>query len=142
MRRSSDAYRRSLERRQRQDDAERLRDAVPELASLNIEVSEHRVGMPGHEVQHKRFVVVDRAPALFDFSCSDRACENGGHELSHVVLRHLRHREETFEAKHMCQGSAREGACQYELSFVAHATYRDAREVTAQPRRQPEAARI
>ncbi len=139
MRRSSDAYRRALDRRKRQDSAQRLRDAVPELESLNLEIRERRVGMPGHEVHHKRFVVVDRAPALFDFPCSDRACEDGGHELTHVVLRHLRRHEETFEGSHLCQGNARDGACKYELHFVAHATYRE-REVTPAPGRRPEAA--
>jgi hypothetical protein len=128
MRRSSDAYRRALDRRRRQDEAERLREAAPDLESLELDVREHRVGMPGHEVHYKRFIVVDRAPALFDFPCSDRACEGGGHELTHIVLRHIRRREEHFSGKHVCQGHARDGACKYELSFEANARYRKPRE--------------
>lgn len=139
MRRSSDAYRRSLDRRKRQDEAQRLRDVVPELEHLEFDIRERRVGMPGHEVHHKRFVVVDRAPALFEFPCSDRACEDGGHELTHVIIRHLRRNEETFEVTHICQGHARDGACNYELSFVAHAKYGEPREKHAEEHR-PEAS--
>ncbi|MBM4357990.1 MAG: hypothetical protein FJ096_07755 [Deltaproteobacteria bacterium] len=124
MRRGSEAFRRSLDRRRKEDEARRLRDVVPELVDLELDVREARVGMPGHEVHHKRVVVVSRAPALFEFACADRACEGGGHDMTDLVLGHLGRGEARFSGTHRCEGRARETACEYELCFEARAIYR------------------
>lgn len=126
MRKSSEAFRRSLERRRKEDEARRLRDVVPELLELEFDVSEERSGMPGHEVQHRRVVVVSRAPALFEFACADRACEGGGHDVTALVLGSLGRGEPRFTGSHTCEGRARDTACEYVLRFEGRAVYREA----------------
>ncbi len=122
MRRSSEVYRRSLERRKRHDEAARLRDAAPGLEHLAFEIVERRASLPGHEVHHKRFVVVDRAPAVFEFGCSDRACGDI-HELTDAILPHLRRREAAFSVTSICVGESRGAPCRYELTVNATARY-------------------
>jgi hypothetical protein len=126
MRRGSEAFRRSLDRRRKEDEARRLRDVVPELLELELDVREERLGMPGHEVHHKRVIVVSRAPALFEFSCADRACEGGGHDVTELILGHLERGEGSFEGNHRCEGRARDASCEYVLRFEARALYRSA----------------
>jgi len=125
MRRSSEAFRRAVDRRQRQDEARRLIDAVPKLAALELDVRERRLHIPGHEVHHKRVIVVDRAPALFEFACADRSCEEGGHDLTSMVLHELSAGKTKFTGTHRCGGHARHVPCEYELTFVAEARYRN-----------------
>lgn len=131
MRRSSEVYRRALDRRRRQDDALRLRDAAPLLDSLVVDIVERRAGLPGHEVHHKRVIVVDRAPALFEVPCSDRACVGGGHDLTAAVLEHVGRRDPEFAGVDACPGRVHGRACDYELHFEARATYR--RDLSARP---------
>ncbi len=130
MRRSSEAFQRTIERKRKQDAARRLRDAVPSLLELELDVREVRGNLPGHEVHHKRVVIVDRAPALFEFACSDRGCEEGGHDVTEVVLQELARGTLIFSGVHRCGGHAREGNCDYELRFEAQASYRAATQTT------------
>lgn len=124
MRRSSEAFRRAQDRRRRQDEARRLRDAVPRLDSLVLDVLEERVGMPGHEVQHRRVVIVGRAPALFEFPCSDRSCEEGGHDVTSAVLTQLARGEVAFSGESRCHGRTHGRPCDYRLRYQARAGYR------------------
>lgn len=125
MRRHSEAFREAAERKRKQDEAPRLRDAVPTLLQLDLQVIEERANVPGHEVRHKRVIIIERAPALFEFACSDRECNDGGHDLSGLVLKELGAGIALFHGVHRCGGHTRDGECAYDLRFEAHATYRD-----------------
>ncbi|MSP24936.1 MAG: hypothetical protein EXR75_07160 [Myxococcales bacterium] len=129
MRRSSEVYRRALERKKRHDEAHRLRDVAPHLERLELDIVERRPSLPGHEVQHRRIVVVDRAPAIFEFACSDRVC-GATHEVSAAMLLPLGRGETEFEITHLCDGAARGAPCSYELCVTATAAYA---ELTAPP---------
>jgi hypothetical protein len=131
MRRSSEAYRRSLERRRKEDEARRLRDVLPALAELEFELCEERLGMPGHEVHHKRVIVVSRAPALFEFPCSDRSCDGGGHDITAEVLGHLTKGELRFVETHRCEGKSRDSSCEYVLRLEAKAVFSTTAEASA-----------
>jgi len=80
--------------------------------------------MPGHEVHHKRVIVVSRAPALFEFPCSDRSCDGGGHDLTLEVINHLARGETRFVETHRCEGRSRDASCEYLLRVEARAVYR------------------
>lgn len=136
MRRNAEVMMRAELRRQRADDARRLREVVPELESLQFVIHETRQGQPGQEVTHKRYIVVDRAPALFDIPCSDRKCSEGGHDVTALVMRHLCGHDRQFEGRHVCGGYLKEGDCAYELRFVASAKYVSA------DRREPRARTV
>lgn len=88
--------------------------------------------MPGHEVHYKRVIVVARAPALFEFTCSDRACDGGGHDVTEAVLSALARGETTFWGAHRCGGKAREGTCDYVLRYEGRAGF-DAEPQLASP---------
>jgi hypothetical protein len=127
MRRSAEVMRRAEERRQRADGARRLHDVVPELESLELEIHESREGQPGQEVTHKRYIIVARAPALFEIPCSDRKCCEGGHDVTATVMQHLLGHDRQFEGRHVCAGHLKDGDCAYELRFVASARYASVR---------------
>ncbi|MFC1643180.1 hypothetical protein ACFL5O_10940 [Myxococcota bacterium] len=113
------------ERRQREDDAPRLRDEVSELAELSIEVTEYR---PPHSVfaaRHTRRVVVEHAPALFVLPCTEERCKGGGHDLTLEVMRELRLRSSQFTGEDTCTGQLGAGECGRVLSYVAYARYAD-----------------
>ena len=77
-RRFGEAAQRATERRRREDEAERLRNAVPKLDSLRLEIEERRMGGVVAEASHIRRIVVESAPALFVLPCLDRECKEGG----------------------------------------------------------------
>ncbi|HEV3192223.1 MAG TPA: hypothetical protein VGY54_17040 [Polyangiaceae bacterium] len=126
MRRMTDAAIRFAERRRREDEAPRLREVVPELATLKLEVEERHgamatsVGAP----KHVRLVVVDNAPALFALPCGDASCRDGGYDVTDGVLRHLRAREGQFELEDSCMGNVGTASCGRTLHLTAIATYR------------------
>src|ERR1700733_10975262 len=62
---------RFAERRKREDEAPRLRDQVPHLTSLRLEI-EDRCDVGG--TAHTRPVLLSRAPALFLIQCGDPRC--------------------------------------------------------------------
>ncbi|RLB45180.1 MAG: hypothetical protein DRI90_28735 [Deltaproteobacteria bacterium] len=67
------------ERRSRENDAPRLRDRIPQLQSLRLELSEYRQGGTSPMGRHTRHIVVERAPALFIIPCGDHNCDDGGY---------------------------------------------------------------
>ena len=123
MRRNSDALKRAQERRKQQDEAPRLLDIVPNLISLVLRVEEARPDQPASGISHKRHIVVQRAPALFQIPCSDRRCNNGGHDVTKQVLSQLSRGENSFAGDHVCCGERRDGACDYQLHFIAEAAF-------------------
>lgn len=122
--RNGEAAQRFAERRQREDAAGRLRDRVPSLEGLRIEVEERRGGGVVPDATHIKRVVVDSAPALFILPCGDHSCKDGGHDVTSTVLRALEHGQATFEGEDMCAGQLGSAQCSRVLHFKATATYR------------------
>ena len=125
MRRQSEAGKQAVERRLREDEAERLAEVVPDLVELSVAIDERVPGDPSRDVSHIRRIVIEHAPAHFEFGCCDRTC-NGGHDLTAAFLRALRRRRETFEGSDPCGGEAKEGPCRFVLHYQATARYREA----------------
>src|SRR5262249_44839803 len=120
LRNNQDAKQRSLDRRKREDDAARLNDEVRRLGSLDIEVDD------GGSRYIKR-IVVERAPALFEFPCPEETCENGGHDITRALMEALRASATRLEGEDPCRGAVPSGPCGRIMKFVAQATYRATR---------------
>jgi hypothetical protein len=110
------------ERRQREDAAPRLRDRVPELTTLSIEVNEG-AGKGLATTRYVKHVVVSHAPALFELPCSEPDCESGGHDVTTEILAALKAGKKTFAGQHSCRGNRRGQACDRILAFDARAQY-------------------
>ncbi len=123
-RRKTEAAERFAERRKREDDAPRLKDRVPELLTLKLEVDESHETTGTARAKHVRHIVVDRAPALFAIPCGDPSCQGGGYEITDSVMRALHQHLEKFEADDHCMGSVGNAPCRRVLHVVATATYR------------------
>jgi len=123
-RRNGEAAQRFAERRRREDEAPRLHAAVPALASLRFELKESREGMRVADVSYVRQIVVERAPALFEFPCQDSACKEGGHDLTLEVLGALRSGAQRFEQQDACRGQIGSAQCRRVLTLVGIATYK------------------
>ncbi|MEM1030270.1 MAG: hypothetical protein AAGN82_07970 [Myxococcota bacterium] len=125
MRRNTEAAKRAADRREREDAAERLSDAIPTLGDLTLHIEERRLDRDEIEVSHTRRVVVARAPAHFEMGCSDRRCD-GGHDVTPTVMKALRAGQTAFSGKHACCGQSKHGPCKLELHYDAVASYADA----------------
>jgi hypothetical protein len=123
-RRFSEAAQRFAERRRREDEAPRLATLVPALANLQLEFRESRAGGQVAEVAHKRRVVVDRAPALFEVPCQDTSCKDGGHDLTHEIVERLRSGAVEFSGEDGCHGRVGTANCARVLAYSAVAEYR------------------
>jgi len=124
-RRARAATERSLERRRREDEAPRLSAVAPDLESLKIEVTEKRgtIGIP--ESSHIKRVVVEHAPALFLIQCGESSCKDGGHDITHAVLRGLQNKATVYEGDDPCIGHTGTAPCNRVLCFTAYATYKN-----------------
>jgi hypothetical protein len=110
------------ERRKREDEAPRLRETVPNLASLQLEI-EDRSGVAGG-IAYTRRVVLDAAPALFLLRCGEPRCADGEHDLTASIMRALRSQETAFHGEDACTGSIGPSLCPRVLRFKGTATYR------------------
>jgi hypothetical protein len=122
-RRRSEATRRALERRKREDGSPRLKEAIPKLLTLELEIHEWHLGAAA-EVGHIRRVMVENAPALFEVPCADKSCKEGGHDLTPLVMVGLERLSPKFHGEHTCRGNLGAAQCGRVLRFVAFATYR------------------
>lgn len=123
-RRFSEAAQRFADRREREDNAPRLRAQIPQLESLRLEIEERRAGSSVADTRHIRRIVVESAPALFDLVCGDPSCRDGGHDVTRAVLQALSRGSTQFEGEDTCHGTIGNNApCSRVLRFVAHATY-------------------
>jgi hypothetical protein len=120
--RNSEAAQRLAERRRREDEAPRLKAEVPSLTKLDLELSD-RKGVADPASTYVRRVVVASAPALFEVPCTDSSCKDGGHELTHQVMRALRERRSSFEGEDVCNGSVGSSLCGRTLRYVATASF-------------------
>jgi len=123
MRRDPEAMQRAADRRDRENQAERLLLRIPNLKSLSFRIAERATDRSGMEVVYTKYIMVDRAPALFDIPCCERTCRGGGHDLTSEILQALKKGKTTFEGTDRCCGSIRDNGCPFELHFVAEATY-------------------
>jgi hypothetical protein len=126
MRRITPAVKRAAERRERENAAKRLAEVVPKLDALTFTIeeidSERAKKLAQPEVMHTRYIVVSRAPAVFDLPCYDRHCD-GGHDVTKSVLGALQNRKTRFTGRHRCAGHSKHGDCRLELRFTAEAHY-------------------
>jgi hypothetical protein len=123
-RRNEEAAQRFAERRRREDESPRLQAEIADLEALKLEVEERRAGISNPGASHVRRIVVARAPALFILPCHDSQCKEGGHDVTHSIMRALRARETRFEGDDTCSGSVGSSSCQCVLHYVATASYR------------------
>jgi hypothetical protein len=112
-RRREDLGQRTVERRQREDAAPRLRAEIPSLTRLSLAVQER----PGPAPGHVRHIMVDSAAALFLVPCAASGCQ-GFHDLTSAIMRELRRASDRFEGDTGCD------ACGCVLHHVATAEYR------------------
>lgn len=124
-RRQTEATLLAIERRQREDDAPRLKHEVHRLAELNLVIDEYQPGSVVLVARHTRRIVIDRAPAMFEMPCTEDRCRGGGFDLTHDVMRALRSRQTEFEGQDTCAGELGAGRCGRILHYVAHAKYSD-----------------
>jgi len=119
--RNSPQAQRFAERRRREDEAPRLREQVPNLVSLRLDIEEC-TGVGANA--YTRRVVIDCAPALFLVPCGDPRCIDGEHDLTTDVMRALRSRGTSFHGEEGCRGSVGPSACSRVLHFDVIADYR------------------
>ena len=122
--RRGEAAERFAERRRREEEAPRLTTEIPTLESLRLEVQERRSGGTVVESTHVRRVVVERAPALFVLPCHDTSCKDGGHDITHEIMRSLRQRQLNFAGEHPCNGQVGSAECRRVLVYTGLATYK------------------
>jgi hypothetical protein len=122
--RSREAAQRFADRRKREDDAPRLTQEIPSLATLRLAVEERRATVTAAESKHLRHVIVDRAPALFVIPCGDPSCEGGGYDLTTPIMRELRGHRTAFEVDDECFGNVGTTRCGRIVHAVGTATYR------------------
>ena len=119
------ANQRTLDRRAREDGAQRLINVVPDLAELEIAIVEHS-GVATSS--HRKRVVVATAPALFVIPCGEPRCEDGGHDITHDVLRTLRDRKTQMHGDHTCGGQIASVDCRRRIDYDVRAVYQPVRE--------------
>jgi hypothetical protein len=123
-RRFSAAAQRSAERRERENQAPRLSAEVPRLLNLKLEVEERLNDSPVAEPKHVKRVVVEHAPALFLLPCGDSRCDQGGHDVTHAIMRCLKNGEQAFDGDDSCHGSTGGAPCNRTLHYHATAEYK------------------
>jgi hypothetical protein len=111
------------DRWKREDAAARLVEAVPGLQTLVLSLRDTREshGVSGSE--RKQHVIVSRAAALFEISCSEPKCEGGGHDLTLEILQSLRQGRGEFSGNSECRGTIGNFGCRRSLCYSAVATY-------------------
>lgn len=128
--RSNPAALRAAARREQEDAAPRLLSVVPTLKSLALTLEERRrsadgsTGGQSDAGSHIRRVVVEHAPAMFQIPCGNRACQDGGHDLTREILHALRSGQVTFEGDDACNGATVSGQpCELLLRYRAQASF-------------------
>ncbi len=122
--RHSEIALRAAERRRREDEAPRLAARIPRLESLVLEIEESRPGAVSADVQHVKRVVVSSAPALFDITCCDRSCKDGGHDITRSIMMELERGSTRFEGEDVCHGALGSTQCSRVLRYKAVASYK------------------
>jgi hypothetical protein len=121
---STAAAKRSLERREAEDDAPRLTSSVPSLRSARIQITELT---PTGSTNYIKHVIVARAPALFLVPCGDSSCQDGGHDITPSIMSAFRRQLLSFEGEDSCPGTCGTASCGRSIRYQLTAEY------TAQP---------
>jgi len=74
-------------------------------------------------VTYQKHVMVGSAPALFVLNCGDERCQDGGHDITNVVMSSLRARETLVKGEHACDGRTGTASCTRRITFEVVATY-------------------
>ena len=124
-RRHTQATSRAVERRQREDEAPRLKQRILGIKELRLEIEERVGGGTTVAARHIRRIVVDTAPALFVIPCSEGRCHDGGHDLTIEVMHALGSHETEFRGEDTCYGQlgTGSGSCGRVLTYSLHARY-------------------
>lgn len=109
------AAQRSKERRLAEDDAPRLAAAFPWLRSARIEITEQ---VPNGITRYTKHIVVARSPALFIIPCGDALCQDGGHDITAVIMDAFRKRLASAEGESSCVGTTGTAQCGRSIQFV------------------------
>jgi hypothetical protein len=117
---------RRVQRDKREGAAGKLVQRIPDLTSLSIAIHETRPEGCVSDTYYIRRVVLEHAPALFEVSCSDPRCEDGGYDVTLDVIHALKSRQTRFEGHQTCRGRCGVLDCARVLRYVATATYREA----------------
>ena len=104
MRRMITVNKARTDRWKREDEAPRLKEKVPTLASLRLELEEYSQDHAVVGTRRVRLIVIDNAAALFEIPCSDSKCEDGGHEVTREVMAALAKQPARFELESGCHG--------------------------------------
>jgi hypothetical protein len=128
--RSNAAAQRFADRLEHENSAQRLSAVMPTLASLKLEVQERRGTWPSADPEgsHVKHIVVATAPAVFVITCHDAQCRDGGYDVTALVMRALRSREQRFECADQCRGRIGTADCQRVIKVVGTATYHQTQE--------------
>jgi hypothetical protein len=111
------------ERWKREDEAPRLKEKIPTVSSLRLELEELAEERPIVGTRRVRHIVVDQAAALFEIPCSDSKCENGGHDVTRQIMEALAQRQQAFEFQSACAGESAQQPCGRVLAVSASAEY-------------------
>jgi hypothetical protein len=117
---------RRIQRGERENAAGKLVQKIPDLTSLSIAIHETRPEGCVSDNHYIRRFALEHAPALFEVSCSDPRCEDGGYDMTVEVLSSLASRQVRFEGRHVCRGRCGTIDCARVLRYVTTAMYREA----------------
>ena len=123
--RNSEAAQRFQERRERERTAQRLTARVPKLETLRLDIEDHH-GVIAVGPKYARIISVATSPAVFVLACADPSCRDGGHDVTHAVLRSLLEGKTHFVIDEQCQGNTGSANCERTMHVDVTATYRDA----------------
>jgi hypothetical protein len=68
-------------------------------------------------------VVVASAPVLFMFTCGDKACEEGGYDLTHEIMAALRTGQTRATGECTCGGQTGSAPCTRRVEYEIFAEY-------------------
>jgi hypothetical protein len=117
---------RRIQRGERETAAGKLAQRVPDLVGLSIAIHETRPGGCTSDTHYIRRVALEHAPALFEVSCSDPRCEDGGYDVTREIIFALASRQASSEGHQACRGRCGAIDCARVLRYVTTAKYGDA----------------
>ena len=123
MRRMITVNKARTDRWKREDEAPRLKEKMPTLTSLRLELEEFSEDHSVVGTRRVRLIVIDHAAALFEIPCSDPKCEDGGHEVTREVMTALAKQPARFEFESSCHGFLAGHPCGRRLKIIGQAEY-------------------
>jgi hypothetical protein len=72
-----------------------------------------------------KHVVVASAPALFILPCGDAMCQEGGYDITRVLMAALRRRLPRCEGNETCSGMSGSAQCGRSIDYLLTAEYAD-----------------